>query len=189
MPHLTLLIIRHAEKPKRAWPGPGLTPEGAQDDESLVIRGWQRAGSWSALFGAGLGGIDFPRPGKIYAADPNDTTSDLTSHRPFETITPLAAQLSIAPVVKYALGQEADLVAGLLKQTGCALVCWEHKSIVKTLLPLLAGAQSLAGLPTKWDSDRFDVVLRFDRSDPSALWSFRQLFPRLLSGDSDIAMS
>ncbi|VFU08821.1 protein of unknown function [Methylocella tundrae] len=40
---------------------PGLTPEGSPDKKSLVIRGWERAGSWSALFGAGLGGVDFPQ--------------------------------------------------------------------------------------------------------------------------------
>jgi hypothetical protein len=40
-------------------------------------------------------------------------------------------------------------------------------------------------MPKKWDGARFDVVLRFDRSALGAPWSFRQLFPRLLSGDSD----
>jgi hypothetical protein len=71
MDQLTLMIIRHAEKPKKAWPGPGLTIEGEPDGKSLVIRGWQRAGAWSALFGAKLGGIDFPQPEAIYAANPN----------------------------------------------------------------------------------------------------------------------
>jgi hypothetical protein len=28
MSALTLLIIRHAEKPGESWPGPGLTPDG-----------------------------------------------------------------------------------------------------------------------------------------------------------------
>ena len=51
MDSLTLMIIRHAEKPKGAWPGPGLTTKGEIDKKSLVIRGWQRAGAWSALFG------------------------------------------------------------------------------------------------------------------------------------------
>jgi hypothetical protein len=53
---LTLLIIRHAEKPKEQgdkpnefWPGPGFTDKGEEDDKSLVIRGWQRAGAWAAF--------------------------------------------------------------------------------------------------------------------------------------------
>jgi hypothetical protein len=45
-------------------------PETGFFPNGLVIRGWQRAGAWSALFGAGLGGTDFPRPEVIYAADP-----------------------------------------------------------------------------------------------------------------------
>lgn len=52
---LTILVIRHAEKPDEAWPGPGLTDHGIKDDKSLVIRGWQRAGAWTSLFGAGPG--------------------------------------------------------------------------------------------------------------------------------------
>ncbi len=182
---LTLLIIRHAEKPDEAWPGPGLTSEGSPDKKSLVIRGWQRAGSWSALFGAGLGGVDFPQPAVIYAADPRAETGDEPSQRPYETIRPLAARLGLKPITTYAVGQEPALAAELTALSGVVLVCWEHKAIVKTLLPDLVGEQRIDGLPQKWDGTRFDVALRLDRAAPGAPWSFRQLFPRLLSGDSD----
>jgi hypothetical protein len=100
MDSLTLMIIRHAEKPKGAWPGPGLTFKGEIDKKSLVIRGWQRAGAWSALFGTKFGGVDFPKPGAIYVANPNPGSDDVpadaaeanteSSQRPFETVTPLA---------------------------------------------------------------------------------------------------
>jgi hypothetical protein len=70
MSSLTILIIRHAEKPDEDWPGPGFTDKGQEDSESLVIRGWQCAGAWTALFGAGLGGDDFPTPQVVYAATP-----------------------------------------------------------------------------------------------------------------------
>jgi hypothetical protein len=43
-------------------------------------------------------------------------------------------------------------------------------------------------MPSKWDGARFDVVLRFDRAFPGAPWSFRQLYPCLLSGDSAAPM-
>jgi len=188
MSALTILIIRHAEKPEESWPGPGLTSDGIADKKSLVIRGWQRAGSWSALFGAGLGGDAFPQPAAIYAADPKATTGDGPSQRPFETITPLASRLTLQPIVKYALGQESDLVVEIIGLTGVVLVCWEHKAIGGAILPAIARGQSLHGMPRKWDGTRFDVVLRFDRSAPGAPWSFRQLFPRLLSGDSDTPM-
>ena len=182
---LTILIIRHAEKPDEFWPGPGLTSDGSVDKKSLVIRGWQRAGGWSALFGVGLGGSDFPGPTVIYAANPDARGGAEPSQRPFETITPLAARLNLTPFVTYAVGQEPQLVAEIVDRTGVVLVCWEHKAIVSRILPAIASGQPLPGMPKKWDGTRFDVVLRFDRSAPGTPWSFRQLFPRLLSGDSD----
>jgi len=186
MPTLTILIIRHAEKPDESWPGQGLTADGVTDKKSLVIRGWQRAGSWSALFGSGLGGSDYPQPATIYAADPEATTGEEPSQRPFETVVPLAARLGLAPDTTFAAGQESDLAAKLVGLTdGVVLVCWEHKAIVRALLPAIVGSQSIPGMPTKWDGSRFDVVLRFDRASPGAAWSFRQLFPHLLSDDSD----
>ena len=185
---LTILIIRHAEKPGEAWPGPGLTQDGVADKKSLVIRGWQRAGAWSALFGGGLGGDDFPELTAIYAANPSATAGEDPSQRPFETIMPLAARLTLTPIVKYSLGAERDLVAEIVGLTGVVLVSWEHKAIANTILPAIAKGQSLHGMPVKWDGARFDVVLRFDRSAPGAPWSFRQLFPRLLSGDSATPM-
>src|SRR5207253_6434565 len=83
MSALTIFIIRHAEKPGESWPGPGLTPTGVTDKKSLVIRGWQRAGSWAALFGGGFNSLDYPRPSVIYAADPNAIGGDEPSQRPF----------------------------------------------------------------------------------------------------------
>ena len=185
---LAILIIRHAEKPDESWPGPGLTLDGSVDKKSLVIRGWERAGSWSALFAAGCAGDDFPQPTAIYAADPKATTGDEPSQRPFETIAPLAGRLGLTPVVRYAVGQEAELVAEIISLTGVALICWEHKAIVRAIAPAIAGGQPLRGVPKKWDGARFDVALRFDRAAAGVPWSFRQLFPCLLSGDSDMPL-
>jgi hypothetical protein len=183
---LTILIIRHAEKPGEAWPGSGFTADGAQDDKSLVIRGWQRAGAWAALFSEGRGGASFPRPDTIYAANPNVAVAGDSdpSKRPFETITPLAAKLNKTPVTKWAQGQEDKLAGEITKLTGAVLVCWEHKKIVEALLPKIAGNSGLT-LPTHWPSGRFDLVLRFDHAAPDAPWQCQQLFPKLLSGDSD----
>src|SRR5271155_954033 len=70
---VTVLIIRHAEKPDRDWPGPGIAANGDKDKKSLVIRGWQRAGAWATLFGAGIDASGaYPAPTRIYAADPAD---------------------------------------------------------------------------------------------------------------------
>jgi broad specificity phosphatase PhoE len=126
MAALTILIIRHAEKPGEAWPGPGLKIDGTPDKEALVIRGWQRAGSWAALFGAGLGGADYPQPQVIFAANPDTPPGGKEpSQRPFETAEPLAARLGLTPVKDFAKGQEEKLAQKLVSLDGIvALVSW-----------------------------------------------------------------
>ena len=186
MSALTVLLVRHAEKPGRNFPGPGMTSEGAEDDKSLIIRGWQRAGAWAVLFGSGLVNTDYPRPTAIYAAAPEPIAKDASfSRRPFQTATPVAERLHLDTVTKWGVGQERELVADITKLTGVVLVVWEHKAIASEIIPALRGEQSLPGVPQKWDGDRFDVVLRLDRALPTAPWTFRQLMPRLLSGDTD----
>jgi hypothetical protein len=187
------MIIRHAEKPKRAWPGPGFTIKGLEDDKSLVIRGWQRAGAWAALFSEGRGGEDYPQPRVIYAADPDAPVptgieaddDEAPSQRPYETVKPLAKRLGLSIDDRIAQGNENGLADALVKETGVVLLAWEHKAIVKPLLGLIANGQPGLALPTDWPGERFDVVLRFDRDDAGKPWRFRQLFPKLLSGDSD----
>jgi hypothetical protein len=190
VPNLTILIIRHAEKPEDGPPewGPGLRTKGQVDPAALVIRGWQRAGSWAALFGAGLGGPNYPQPQVIFAANPDTPPGGKKpSQRPFETIKPLADRLGMdpKPIKAFAKGQEEQLAHKLVSLGGVVLVSWEHEAIVEKLLPAIAGGRQLLGMPHTWERSRFDVVLRLDRAEPDAPWSFRQLFPRLLSGDSD----
>ena len=190
MSALTVLVIRHAEKPEEPVDekhGPGLTAAGDKDKHSLIIRGWQRAGAWAALFGHGTANSDYPRPDMVYAADPGKTSDedDSKSKRPFETIHPLCKRLQITPVTKYCVGDEPAMVEDVLKQKGTVLISWEHKMIVKSIIPEIVQDQVVPNLPTHWDGTRFDVVLRFDRAQAGAPWKFRQLFPRLLSGDLD----
>jgi hypothetical protein len=186
MSALTILIIRHAEKPGEDWPGPGLTEDGKEDAESLVIRGWERAGAWTALFGAGLGGTNYPAPQAIYAATPGkpDELNQGPSRRPYETIFALAPRLNLTPNTSFAKGDEKHLVDALVKLSGVALVCWEHKAIISDILPRLPVSNS-GDLPTRWSGKRFDVVLRFDRADGATDFVFQELFPQLMSGDSD----
>ncbi|MBV9538513.1 MAG: histidine phosphatase family protein [Acidisphaera sp.] len=192
MSTLTILIIRHGEKPDPDDPtlGDGLTQAGAPNKHSLVVRGWQRAGSWAALFGPGNASADYPVPDAVFAAnpcaspDPSDADASL-SKRPWQTILPLCGRLRITPVTQYGVGDENPMLDAVRTLTGTVLICWEHKRIAEVILPELARGQTLPQLPARWRSERFDVVLRFDRAQSSAGWRFRQMFPRLLSGDSD----
>jgi hypothetical protein len=114
MSALTILIIWHAEKQGEFWPGSDLMPDEVPNKKSFLIRGWQRAGSWSALFGAGLGGLDYPTPSVIDAADSNATTGDEPSQHPFETVTPLVAdRLDLTPDTTYAVGRRPNSPPGL----------------------------------------------------------------------------
>jgi len=184
MDPLILLLIRHAEKPGGAWPGPGLTDAGVEDKKSLVIRGWQRAGAWAALFALGRA-PDFPVPGQLFAAQPGDSgdADDGPSRRPAQTLTPLAARLNLPLDTQHPLGDEAGLVTEVLGLSGVVLVAWEHKAIVEALIPKLPVTSGSP--PTAWPGGRFDVVLRFDRAAGQAGLSYRMLFPLLLQGDSD----
>jgi hypothetical protein len=185
MADLVLFLIRHAEKPGEAWPGHGFTEQGEEDSKSLVLRGWQRAGAWAALFAAGSG-PDYPRPDYLYAAKPGegDDPDHGPSRRPAETLQPLADRMvGVGLKTEYAQGQEAELAAELLTLSGIVLVSWEHKAIVEALVPRLPVADGSP--PTQWPGDRFDVVLRFDRPAGAEAFTYRMLFPRLLSGDSD----
>jgi hypothetical protein len=177
---LVLMVIRHAEKPGEAWPGPGLTEQGEENGKSLVIRGWVRTGVWTALFGSRLGGSDFPAPNALFAARPEGSASQ----RAADTLRPLAARLGLTLDLSYAQGEEDRLMDKVLRSSGVALVSWEHKKIAEAILPRIPVQPGMI-LPTQWPSDRYDVVLRFDRSDGAEWFSFRQLRPHLLSGDSE----
>ena len=195
MDALTLYIIRHAEKPDDKQPdlGPGLTHKGKQDPESLVIMGWERAGAWTALFGAGFGGSDYARPQAVYAANPNSTenaSADSTkdnkvSRRPCETVLSLAARLGLGkPNISFGKGQEQGLVDALLKLSGVVLVAWEHKAIISDILPKLP-VKNKADLPTHWSGKRFDVALRFECAAGDQEFVFKELYPCLMPGDSN----
>jgi hypothetical protein len=186
MSTLTLLIIRHAEKPGEGFPGNGFTEEGQDDDKSLVIRGWQRAGSWATLFGSGRGGDDYPTPTCIYAATPGDRANHGPSRRPAETVSPLAAKLGLRVILEYGQGAEADLMREVLGLSGSVLISWEHRAIIDGILPALRSVNGR--LPTKWNGDRFNVVLRFDRASSLGAFAFRELHPCLLAGDSSVAL-
>jgi hypothetical protein len=187
MAALTLLIIRHAEKPGEDWPGPGLTSDGAPDEESLVVRGWQRAGAWATLFGTRRGGIDYPPPTKVYAANPDAPPGEGVSKRPYQTALPLANRLfGQPPNTTSSKGEEKKLVKELLGLYGVVLVSWEHRAIVEDILPQFTISKGTA--PTHWNASRYDVVLRLDRAEGTNDFAFQQLFPQLLSGDSDMPL-
>jgi hypothetical protein len=193
-PHAqTLIVIRHAEKPDDQRQVPGINLMGQIDDSSLSVRGWQRAGALAVLFGPEGDRADYPTPNVVIAANPaaspkNRSLTALISKRPHLTIVPLCQRLQIKHILDFGVGDEAEMLDVAFGKKGVVLICWEHYRIVEALLPRIAKGQDIPGLPTKWDDARFDVVLRFDRPRPDAPWAYRQLYPKLLAGDTNLPL-
>jgi broad specificity phosphatase PhoE len=181
----TILIIRHAEKPDGI--NQGVTEKGTSDSESLIPRGWQRAGAWVSFFSSG----GLFKPDRIFVAAMGKTKIapgekvGSRSVRPLETVTPLAAKLGLTPDQKYSKGEEPDLTKAITNLDGLTLICWQHEAIPQ-IASLIKGSNNL--IPDPWDSTRFDVVWRLTRGDQTEPWVFDQVCPCLLAGDSAQAL-
>jgi broad specificity phosphatase PhoE len=169
-----IMFIRHAEKPGMPNDDAGVEPDGTQDDESLTIRGWQRAGALARFFSS----RPELQPRVIFASDLGDGSK---SKRPMQTVKPLADLLeqseAVALVTTHLKDDLQPLMEDVLSREGPVLVAWEHK-----LIPALVGRlPNPPHVPHDWPDDRFDVVWLFDRTDTG--WSFSQIPQLLLAGD------
>jgi hypothetical protein len=177
----TIMLIRHAEKPT-APPPHGVDENGADDKNSLIVRGWQRAGALVPFFRTPwVQGIRIPTV--IYAAGTSDQPlmidgeDEAKSLRAVQTVTPLAQALALNVQKQYLVGQEDLLVQAIEKETGVVLVAWEHKHI-----PLIAQKLSAAA-PDAWPGkDVFALVWVFNASNGG--YSFMSIAQDLLAGDS-----
>jgi broad specificity phosphatase PhoE len=180
---IQVMLIRHAEKPDAKGGKPhGVNAEGGRDESSLTIRGWQRAGALVNLFSApDPGRVPFKllKPSVLYAS-----ASHGGSHRPLETITPLAGKLGLEPITSFTKGEEAALAAAVLRQTGVVLIAWQHERILEIAAHLTVAAPPHAAIPRDWPPERFDVVWVFTLpSGAVGSWTFRQAPQMLLAGD------
>jgi len=173
------MFIRHAEKPDAH--SRGVSPNGANDEESLTPRGWQRAGALARTFcPRAVGpGDDWLSPAAVFAAGVGQGSH---SKRPIETVTPLVELLRESGPVEFVTNRLKDdqqgLIDDVLSRDGVALVCWEHK-----LIPaLIARIPRAPAVPQTWPDDRFDMVWVLDRTQTG--WSFSQKPQLLLAGDS-----
>jgi hypothetical protein len=180
-----VMVIRHAEKPVVESSGAtylGIDENGNPDPNSLIPRGWQRAGALVPLFGSSFGPL--PTPSFLFA--PNVFGSG--SKRPFETITPLAAKLGITMNAtaggvspgQYAPGDYHLMVPDALACPGTVLIAWEHEDIPSIANLILSNTSTV---PQTWPGARFDVVWTFDLNAATNAYIFNQLPQLLLQGD------
>ena len=179
-----IMIVRHAEKPYAGDPdhNMGVRMDGSQDAESLTVRGWQRAGALSALFGsaamAATRGLSVP--GLLYASaqDSSDPTGS-KSRRPHQTLIPLAQRAGLVICSDWTKGQEAELCREVLTQNGTVLISWQHERI-----PAIAAAIPGGNIPAtqSWADERFDLVWVFDLL-ADGTYRFQEVRQALLSND------
>jgi hypothetical protein len=117
------MVIRHAEKPEGMDGGVNVT--GTKSAHDLIVRGWQRAGALTVLFGPTFGPLQntaLDTPQFLFAS--NDS-----SHRPIDTITPLSMKLGVEIDTSFDEGGEAEVVAAAKQCDGVVLIAWQHGKI------------------------------------------------------------
>ena len=164
---VTVLIVRHAEKPDQ---GNGLSP-----------RGEQRATAYASYFDPlQLDGTALIPQRLIATSDSN------ASMRPRLTLTPLAARLSV-PIEQTWADDQVDAVAKALRKKNEApvlLIAWHHGHIVKLIEALGGDAKQLLGHKS-WPADTYNwlVVLHFDDKGRLSESTSRLVQEHLLPGD------
>lgn len=171
-----IMMIRHGEKPPDSGKPYGITPDGTEDDHSLTVAGWTRAGALVGLFAPDNGEVPagLRKPDRIYASGAGEK-----GQRPIQTVTPLAAKLNYKLDTDYGKGDEKKLAAEIAKLSGTTLVSWEHEQMPDIIAAL--GTVSPAP-PSSWPDNRYDMVWVF-AGGPSS-WTFSQVPQLLLAGDS-----
>jgi phosphohistidine phosphatase SixA len=181
-PERVVMLIRHAEKPLPSGPAYGISPVGRPDKRSLTVDGWQRAGALVELFAPARGRppAGLWRPDAVYAS----AARNGRSRRSIETVEPLARQLGITVVDRYAPGDEAKLVGELVARPGATLVSWHHKSLNAIIDNL---GDITPAPPRHWPRDRYDMVWVF--VGEAGGWRFAQVPQLLLPGDQPVPIA
>lgn len=129
---LTVVLIRHAEKPSKG--------------DNLSCQGHNRAMQWASVLAAKQ-----LIPNAIYV--PALGMGNTTSHsRMLQTATPLAVKWNLAINTDYDAKDESRAAKHALKQRGTVLMVWSHREI-----PKLAKALGLKQVPA-WPDDDFDSL-------------------------------
>jgi phosphohistidine phosphatase SixA len=170
--NVTVLIVRHAEKPEHS-DGPnsrGLTP-----------RGEQRAEAYANYFDPLRIDGQTLQPQRLIA-----TSDSKNSERPRLTLTPLAARLQLPLEQPFADKQVDKLVDSLRRQNQAAvvLIAWHHGELGNLIDAFGGDLKTLVG-KDKWPGDVYNwlIVLRFDDRGQLMPSSSHLVQEHLLPGD------
>ena len=203
-----IMIIRHAEKPGEDNSKPfGVDASGQECGDSgkkhLTVRGWQRGGALVTLFAPPWG----PRPGLatpdiMFASNPDheegeNGTAHSASHRPYETLLPLATKLKSDGVIfdtKHHKDAYDHMIEVALTKTGAVLISWQHEDIPNLAQSILAHTNTPRdrplNIPSHWPQingeARYDLIWVFDFSpEDGTVQRFSEVGQQLLDGDAE----
>ena len=151
---LTIVIIRHGEKPET---GDNLSPEGLN-----------RALQLPTIL---VGKFGIPTHVYVPALGMDMTT---THARMFQTVTPLAVQYNLGINTKFDEHDFAGVASHLREKTGTALVVWEHHGINDMVLAL--GVQNAP----VWADDDYDsiwIITFHENGDPVLIFEKQGITP------------
>jgi hypothetical protein len=104
-----------------------------------VTLGWERAGALITLFAAPWEPKtpSLAIPQFLFASDPiakqgDDPSDEGPSQRPYETLTALAAKLSLTVDTSHGKNHYAKMVTSALMCDGVVLIAWQHEDIALT---------------------------------------------------------
>jgi hypothetical protein len=164
---VTVLIIRHAEKPF--------------SEIGLSDQGEQRAAAYASYFDPLRLGKETLQPQRLIA-----TSDSESSERPRLTLMPLAARLQLPLEQPFADKEYGKLVDSLRQtnQAGVVLIAWHHGHIDDLIDAFGGDSQKLLG-HTIWPENVYNwvVVLRFDQSGQLIPLRSRRVQEHLLPGD------
>lgn len=131
--NLKIVLIRHAEKPKKG--------------DNLTCQGLNRSMQLSSLLYARFG-----VPSSTYI--PAMALGDSTKHsRMFQTIIPFAVKYNLALTSKFMENDSAAIAGDILQKKGTVLVIWEHKRISSIVRALGIKDNGL-----RWPDDDYDSI-------------------------------
>jgi len=165
--NVTVLIVRHAEKPDE---GSGLSQLGEQ-----------RAQAYASYFDPLRLNGETWLPQRLIA-----TSDSKSSERPRLTLTPLSERLQLPLEQPYADEQVDKLVKSLRKENQAAvvLIAWHHGHIADLIDTFGGDTKSLLG-SKKWPGDVYNwlIVLHFDDRGQLISSASQRVQEHLLPGD------
>lgn len=177
---LTIVFVRHGEKPGDDGPPHGINDQGQHDPHGLSVRGWTRAGALAGLLAHGPFD-DYPHvvaPERILATKPSH---EARSRREVDTAHPLGRRLGIRVEDDHGHGDEEAVRDEILRSPRPTFVVWHHGTLGHLVRSFpIANRDSV---PAHWPEDRYDLFWVLSRSAGESAYTFTSLGQRLLDGD------